>query len=165
MSAEQAAPMILAIDGQNNFLHVYHNAQELLADFGTGAGENSGPLEFFDTAGYRLVGQYSPTWQLQGLTRTADSPDPDQLRKRVQNYLDHFRSYLKSHPDTVGSHQMTGDQALANCPNLNEQRDLETILKALTPDQPQHKEKDEFDTTYQSDGFWYNLFHGSSLQS
>ncbi len=157
--------MILAIGAQDDFLHVYHDAQELLGDHKIGAGEEErcGPLEFFDSAGYRLAGTYSPTWQLQGLTRTADSADPTQLRQRVQSCIDHLRSYIKNHPEKVESYEMTVDEALARCPDLNGSSDFENCLRALAHSGSHHKEG-ELGTEHRTDDYWHNLVHGSGWQ-
>lgn len=131
MSAGQAGPMILAIGTRDNFLHVYKNDRELLADNDIGAGpdELSGPLEFFDSDGYRLTGVYDRQWRLLRLTRTTEPRNPDAVQRRVQNVIDHMRSYIERHSEEATLYGMTVDQALELFPPLSGTTDLETSLK------------------------------------
>jgi hypothetical protein len=160
MNAAPSGPMILAIGAQDNFLHVYHDAQELLQDRKVGAaGQRSGPLEFFDSAGYRLVGQYSQEWKLRGLTRTEEPPNRELIRQRVQNCIDHLRGYLKSHAEEIESPEMTVDEALARCPDLGGPSNVEAFLQTLT-----HQRKGEVGVAHPTSDPWHNLWHGSGWQ-
>jgi hypothetical protein len=152
--------MILAIGAQDNFLHVYHDVQELLQDHQIGADQaKSGPLEFFDSAGYRLAGRYSSEWRLHDLTPTEETPDQDLVRRRVQNCINYLRSYIKSHPEELTSYQMTEDEALARCPDLGGPSHLQAFLETLT-----HRRRDEISVAHRTNDFWHNLWHGSGWQ-
>jgi hypothetical protein len=133
MSAEQSEPMILAIAVYDDFLHVYDNEGDLLADdtLCARAGEKFGALEFFDSEGYRLAGKYDGQWRLLRLTRTADSSNSPLVLQRVQSAVDHLRWYIKSHPDEFESDDMTVDDALKLCPDLGGSSDLVTSLRTL----------------------------------
>lgn len=167
MSTELPQPMILAIGSQDNFLHVYHDAQEVLQDDKIGAGkdEKSGPLEFFDSDGYRLTGQYSPTWQLRGLTRTEEPPDQSLVRQRVQNCIDHLRSYIKSHPEQVETYRTTVDEVLAQCPDLGGSTNFATSLKQLADAGHHRRRSGELTIAHITDDPIHNFFHGSGWQN
>lgn len=136
MSAEQTRPMILAIGSRDDFLHVYQDEQVLLEDLaiGAGEGESSGPIEFFDSEGHRLTGKYDRQWRLLSLTPTTEQPNLALVRQRVQNCLDHVRSYIKGHPEKVDSRYMTVDEVLELVPDLGEPSEFEMSLKALLSD-------------------------------
>ena len=167
MSTAQSERMILAVGVRDDFLHVYHNEQDLLADhtIGTGAGEKTGALEFFDSDGYRLAGEYDHQWHLLRLTRTAEAPNLTLVRQRVQNAFDHIRSYIMSHPETVESYKMTVDEALALCPDLGGPSDFETCLKALAHVGHHHKQDGELGIAHPQNDPWHNLWHGSGWQN
>jgi len=133
MSTEQSEPMILTIGVGDDFLHVYHNERDLLADdkICANAVKNFGALEFFDSEGFRLAGEYDEQWRLLRLTRTADSPNPNPIQQRVLKSLDQLRWYVKSHPEEFESDQMTVDQALALCPDLGRPTDLAASMRTL----------------------------------
>lgn len=133
MSAEQSEPMVLAIGVRDDFLHVYQDGRALLDDNRTCAGGRNkhGALEFFDSDGYRLAGEYDQQGSLLGLTRTADSPDPELVRLRMQSSLDHLRWYIKGNPEKFEADQMTVDEALAFCPDLEGSSDLATSMRTL----------------------------------
>lgn len=136
MNEGQPGPMILAIGSGDDFLHAYQDVQELLADHDIGAGpdELSGPLEFFDSDGYRLTGAYDQQWQLLGLTRTMESPNPDAVQQRVQNVIDHMRSAIEHHPEEAALYGMTVDEVRELFPRLSGPTDLETAVRAFTDD-------------------------------
>lgn len=133
MSAGQSGPMILAIGTRDDFLHIYHNDQELIADndIGAGPGELSGPIEFFDSDGYRLAGIYDRRWHLLRLTPTTEPPNPAAVARRVRNVVDHLRSYLSRHPEEAALYGMTVDEVLECFPRLCDSAELEDSLLAL----------------------------------
>jgi len=132
MSACQTPPMILAIGSRNTFLHVYKDDRELLADKNIGAGEEEHrfPLEFFDSEGHRLAGEYDGQWSLLRLVPTADPPDLDVLKGRVQQVFDHMRSYAKEHPEKVALLGLTVDELIDTLPRLDEHLDFRMSLLA-----------------------------------
>lgn len=136
MSTGQTRPMILAIGSRDDFLHVYKDDRELLADNDIGAGpdELSGPLEFFDSDGHRLTGVYDQQWRLLGLTRTTEPRNPDAVQQRVQNVIDHMRSSIERHPEEATLYGTTVDEVLELFPRLSAPTDLETSLRAFMGD-------------------------------
>lgn len=133
MSTEQSELMILAIGVGDDFLHVYHNEQDLLADrtIGAGAEEKTGALEFFDSEGYRLAAKYDHDWKLVHFTRTTEPANLDLVRQRVGHCLDHLGSYIESHSEEIASYDMKVGDALALLPTLGEPSEFDTCLKAL----------------------------------
>lgn len=127
---------ILAIGSRDDFLHVYTDDRELLADhdIGAGPGEVSGPLEFFDSDGHRLTGVYNQQWHLLGLARTTEPRNPDAVQQRVQNFIDHMRSAIKRHPEEATLYGTTVDEVLELFPRLSAPTDLETSLRAFMGD-------------------------------
>lgn len=133
MSACQTPPMILVIGSQNTFLHVYKDDRELLSDdnIGAGEGERRFPLEFFDSDGLRLAGEYDSQWRLLRLVPTADPPHLDAVKRRAQKVVDHMRSYAKNHADKAALFGMTVDELLELLPRLDEHSDFKTSLLAF----------------------------------
>lgn len=133
MSGDQTRSMIVAIGSNDDFIHAYEDEQALLQDhtIGAGKGELSGPLEFFDTAGHRLTGVYDRKWRLLCLKPTADRPDPDLLRQRVQNAFEHLRLQIKNLPDTTAVLSLKAGQALSLIPDLSGPEDLEETLRYM----------------------------------
>ena len=133
MSTDQAGPKILAIGSDDDFLHVYENVQELLSDdtIGTGPEELSGPIEFFDSDGYRLAGEYDRQWHLLNLKRTTEQANPAAVAQRVRNVIDHMRWCLERHPEEA---QLYGsvNEVLELFPSLSASTDLATCIQAFT---------------------------------
>lgn len=131
MSTSQSGPMILAIGSLDDFLHVYKDDRELLADSGIGAGPSgsAGALEFFDSRGYRLAGIYDQRWNLVRLTPTAESPNPAAVQERVQNVIDHMRNAVQDNPGEASLHGMTVDEVLELFPRLDGSTDLDAALR------------------------------------
>jgi len=55
-------------------------------------------IEFFDTTGQRLAPEFGPDWTWKTLQRTADDPDPELLRRRLQAWVDHVSGHLRKEP-------------------------------------------------------------------
>lgn len=153
--------MILAIGSRDDFLHVYRDDQELLSDddIGAGVGELSGPLEFFNSHGYRLTGVYDRRWHLLRLVPTAEPKQPGAVQQRVRNVIDHLRSYIGRHPEEAALYGMTVDEALALIPHVSESMDLETSLRVFsgTTDHSQLMVAGRGDGDSQGD--WHNFRH------
>ncbi|MCA1674623.1 MAG: hypothetical protein LC799_21340 [Actinobacteria bacterium] len=126
--------MILAIGSQNNFLHIYDDERELLADddIGAGVGESRFPLEFFDSDGHRLAGVYDGKWHLLRLMPTADPVRPDAVQYRVWQVIARLRELIKSYPQEVALFGLTEDEALELFPLPDESHDLRTTLLSFT---------------------------------
>jgi len=122
--------MVLAIGSRNNFLHVYQDDQTLIADheIGAGTGESRFPLEFFDSDGRQLAGEYDAQWRLLRLVPTAEPHNLNAVQHRVQKVIDHMRSYAVSHPDKVALLSMTADELLKSLPDLNRQANFKASL-------------------------------------
>lgn len=133
MSAPEAEPMILAIGRRDDFLHVYPDQQALLRDdtIGAGPGERSGPLEFFDSHGHRLTGEFDQKWCLLRLVTTAEPPNPDLVRQRISNAVEHLRSYLANNPELVESSGLTVQDAVAQIPAVDSGTGCEISLAEL----------------------------------
>jgi hypothetical protein len=110
-----SAPFVLAIGGENNFVHVYKDEAALLrdGDIGAGVGESRFPLEFFDSDGRRLAGVYDGSWQLARLVPTEDDPQPRRLAERVAGVLLYMRTYIEEHPEVMRLYGLTQQEALA----------------------------------------------------
>lgn len=136
MSAGRTEPKIITIGARDDFLHVYHDDRDLLQDddIGAGVGESRLPVEFFDSEGYRLAGVYDGQWHLLRLMRTTGECELKTIQRRVQNVIDHIRSYIEAHPDVVALYGMTVQEALELIPRLDEITDLAASLLAFTGD-------------------------------
>lgn len=132
MNAERSGQMILAIAVSDDFLRVYGNDRDFLADsrFLVAAGKRFGALEFFDSKGYRLVGKYDHRWRLLCLTRTAECNEKLVIQ-RIQTSLKNLRCYIESHPGKFENNG-TIDDALALVPDLDESSDLATAMQRLS---------------------------------
>jgi hypothetical protein len=165
MSATQAvapaAPFVLAIGGENNFLHVYKDEAALLrdGDIGTGVGESRFPLEFFDSDGHRLAGLYDGEWRLMRLVPTAEA-DPCRLAERVTEVLVYMRTYIEEHPDVMRLYGLTQQEALALFAEPGPDQDLRTLLAPLLA---LDLEDDHFPAGALGDeddrGIMHNIFH------
>ena len=133
MSTGQTGPMILAIGSRDDFLHVYQDDRELLSDhdIGAGVGEISGPLEFFNSDGYRLAGVYDQRWNLLRLVPTADPPKLPAVQKRVRLTIDHVRSFIEDHAEECALYGMTVQEALVELPRLSASADLREYLQTF----------------------------------
>ncbi|MGH3925216.1 MAG: hypothetical protein ACRDTT_20540 [Pseudonocardiaceae bacterium] len=133
MSADQAQPLILAIGSKDDFLHVYRNDKELLADntIGAGPGELSGPIEFFDTDGHRLTGVYDRQWRLLQLTPTTSRPNLPALLRRVGKAINHLRSFIEDHPEESAEFGTEVANALQQLPRLRTSADLRRYLQTF----------------------------------
>jgi hypothetical protein len=125
---------LLAIGAQNDFLHAYPDAQTLIAerDVGAGVGEQPLALEFFDSHGQRYAGRYDPEWRLLGLVPSADPPDPEQLRRRVEGVGDYMRHFIEQHRDVVELYGLTQEEALAVFPAPIRSRALVDAVRPFT---------------------------------
>lgn len=153
--------MILAIGSRDDFLHVYQDDQELLADHGIGAGvgENSGPLEFFDSDGHRLAGVYDQAWKVQRLTPTTEAPNPDLVRQRVQNSLDRVQRYIENNPQKAVLLNTTVAASLERVRYLKS-ADFETCLKELVHPDGEHKRTTKIGTRHRTNDPIHNWWHG-----
>ena len=163
MNAGQSAPMILAIGSRDDFLHVYRDDRELLSDddIGAGAGEISGPLEFFNTQGYRLTGVYDRRWHLVRLVPTTDPPDLTTVARRVRNVIDRMRLYLTRHPEEAALYGMTSDEALTLFPCLDTSLRLEEFLRAFVGDGERVHPRAAGLGDDDSGSQWHNFWHRS----
>src|SRR5688572_6460002 len=86
----------LTLGARNDFLHTYPDVDTMLAehDIGAGVQEKPAALEFFDSHGQRYAGVYDPQWRLLDLVPSADPPDLEQLRRRVEAVRAHLRSFI-----------------------------------------------------------------------
>jgi len=153
--------MILAIGNRDDFLHVYKDDRELLSDddIGAGVGETSGPLEFFNSDGYRLTGVYDQRWHLLRLVPTADPPELPALRRRVRDVIDSMRSYIMRHPEEAALYGMTPDEALALFPSLSKSRNFKTTLLAFVVDRERaHSRTAGLGDDHPGDQ-WHNFWH------
>lgn len=130
MNAEQSGA-ILVIAAGDDFVRVYGNDQDLLADkrFLAAAGERFGAFEFFDNKGYRLAGKYDHRWRLLRLMRTAEC-DEKLVLQRIQTSLKNLRCYIESHPEKFENNGTIND-ALELVPDLDESSDLTTSMHKL----------------------------------
>ena len=55
-------------------------------------------IEFFDSAGHRLVPAFGPDWTWKTLQRTADAADPALVQGRIQSWVDFVTSRLEKDP-------------------------------------------------------------------
>lgn len=132
MSTSYIEPLILAIGSQDDFLHVYQNDEELLADdsIGVELGKFSDALEFFDSEGHRLAGVYNRQWQLLRLTPTTSEPDLSALLQRVQNTINHLvRSFSKDNPEASAEFDPAVKEGLAQLPHLRTPEELREFLQ------------------------------------
>lgn len=161
MSAERTGPRILAIGNRDDFLHVYRNDQELISDddIGAGMGEISGPIEFFNSHGYRLAGIYDRRWHLLRLVPTADPPQPGKVQQRVCNVVEHLRSYIRRHPDEAALYGLTVQEALDLVPRISASADLETSLSAFSGDADHGHLVMAARGDGDSQGDWHNFRH------
>jgi len=153
--------MILAIGSRDDFLHVYQDDQELLADddIGAGVGELSGPLEFFNTDGYRLTGVYDRRWHLLRLAPTADPPDLPTVLRRVRDVIDQMRLYIARHPEETALYGMTPGEALTLFPGLDTSLSLEESLLAFVGDGASVHPRTAGLGDDDSGSQWHNFWH------
>lgn len=142
MSTYQAQPLILTIGSQDDFrtvcqnddfLHVYQNTKELLADnaVGPGPGQFSGPIEFFDSDGHRFAGVYDQQRNLLALTPTADPPNFPALLQWVRNAFDRVRSFIEDNPEEAAGFDTEVMEALAQLPHLSNSAELRKFLQVF----------------------------------
>lgn len=161
----QAGPMIIAIGSRDDFLHVYQDEQELLGDhaIGAGDGERSGPIEFFDSEGHRLIGEYDRQWRLLGLTRTTESPNPALVWQRVQNSLDRVRRYIENNSQQARVLGTTVAESLKRVQDL-ESANFETCLKELAHPDGDHQGTREINVLHRTRDPLHNWWHGAGWQ-
>jgi hypothetical protein len=157
-----AAPFVLAIGAENNFVHVYKDEAALLrdGDIGAGVGESRFPLEFFDSDGQRLAGVYDGEWRLTRLVPTDDDPRPRRLAERVAGVLAYLRTYVEEHPDVMRLYGLTQEEALALFAGPSRGQDLRSLLAPLLV---VDLEDDHFPVGALGDdddrGIMHNIFH------
>ncbi len=156
-----AEPMILAIGNRDDFVHVYKDDRELLSDddIGAGAGEVSGPIEFFDSDGYRLTGVYDRQWHLLRLTPTTEPANSGAVAQRVRNAIEHMRSYIQRHPEEAALYGMTVAEALELIPRISASADLKTSLRAFSADADHGHVVVAARGDGDSQGDWHNFRH------
>lgn len=129
---ERGKDMILAIGSRNDYLHIYNNVSELLADnaIGPGQGQFSGPIEFFDSDGHRLTGAHYQQGNLRSLNLTADPPDLSAVLQRLRTVFDHVRSFLDNNPEEAAKIEadVKVKSAFARLPHLSTSADLREFL-------------------------------------
>lgn len=159
--------MILAIGNRDDFLHVYQNDKELIADKAVGPGPKqfSGPVEFFDSDGRRFAGEHDQQGNLLALNPTADPPDLPALLQRVRNTFDRGRSFMEDHPDDFTEFGPEVKGTLARLPHLSTSAELREFLQIFTSRPPSgnarlasipvpHPDKDST---------WHNWLHKSGI--
>jgi hypothetical protein len=151
---------IVALATDDTFAHVYLRISDLLADddIGSGPGERSGAMEFFDGNGRALAPVFSPQWQIRRLRATGARPAPDELQRRLRRVVEHSRTYLRRHPDEAQRYGLDPAEAEALLPDLDGLDLRSTILTfAATRDQGDVTGAALADED--SGGFWHNLRH------
>jgi hypothetical protein len=110
---------IIAIAGDDTWLHLYSDVRSLLGDTGVGAnGGSHGSIEFFDGEGRRLAPVFGPDWKLEDLQRSAEVLDPCHLRRRLYAVVRHVEGHLRRHPEILEPFRLTLEEAVAKLPRL-----------------------------------------------
>lgn len=124
--------MILVIGSRDDFVHVYRNINELIADraIGPGPAQFSGPVEFFDGDGRRFAGEHDQQGNLLALNPTADSIDLPTILPRVRNTFGRVRSYVDAHP---AEFEAPVKATLAQLPSLSTWEEVRSFLRNFVP--------------------------------
>jgi hypothetical protein len=111
---------IVAIAGDDTWLHLYGDLRSLLGDTDIGTNGNShGAMEFFAGDGRRLLPVFGPDWSLENLHRSAEAPDPCQLRRRLYAVVRHVEGHVRRHPEILEPFKLKLDEAIAKLPRLS----------------------------------------------
>ncbi|MGL5819827.1 MAG: hypothetical protein ACRCYR_19865 [Phycicoccus sp.] len=90
---------IIAISTADDFVHVYDTVADALADRDVASGGTTHPLEFFDSAGYRLEPVDDASGKISGLQPTTDPADLDSLRDRLDLATAKLAAHARRHPE------------------------------------------------------------------
>jgi hypothetical protein len=89
---------IVAVAQDNTWAHVYVDTASLIADRHSSGAGATGPIDFFDSAGNRLLPLFTPGWSIQGLTPEVLSdgqpPDCEAVRDRLRAVIAHVQAYV-----------------------------------------------------------------------
>ncbi|RIV40043.1 hypothetical protein [Micromonospora radicis] len=109
---------ILVIANDDTFAHTYPDLPRMLAEQSEGD-PLRGAVEFFDTAGLRLVPLFDPQWQLVGLLPSSEPADPAAVLSRLRAVRDHLERFLRDNPDFAGQSRLDVTEAVAAVPVLD----------------------------------------------
>lgn len=97
-----ATAAVVAVATDDTWTHVYSTFDQLL-DHNDDTEAPLGAVEFFDATGRRLAIVFDPAWGLAGLQPTAEIPDRNRLRERLQAVIRHLANYVRGHPEVVAT--------------------------------------------------------------
>ncbi|GGM47236.1 hypothetical protein GCM10011608_34960 [Micromonospora sonchi] len=109
---------VLLIANDDTFAHTYLDFHQMLAEQSEGD-ELRGAVEFFDTAGRRLVPKFDPQWRLTDLRPSSEPADPAAVRRRLEAVRDHLERFLRANPELLASYRLDVAEAVGALPVLD----------------------------------------------
>ncbi|GAA3396580.1 hypothetical protein GCM10020369_73830 [Cryptosporangium minutisporangium] len=147
---------MFVIDVNDRFAHLFTSVKDLL---GTHEATHADPprgLDFFDQDGHRLAPAFDDKWQLTGLVKTNEKPDPAAVQARLATVFAFLARYTAEHPTQIADDfGLSVDEALGELPQLDGRTLAESIaaLSAVTHAAPEPG-------TQEDSGSWFhNLMH------
>ena len=109
---------ILLIANDDTFAHTYPDLKRMLSEQSEGD-PLRGAVEFFDTAGRRLVPRFDQQWCLVDLEPSSEPANPAAVQCRLRAVRDHLERFLRANPEFVARFRLGVADAVDALPTLD----------------------------------------------